>query len=166
MNPISISELQSKQYVAFRMQTLHNLIKLEQIMTLAYFMPDNFIVLGSYDTHVSEPGPSRPSCLNQGKIRQGKKRDGHYRASAVPKIQWATNSLCPYSLYRLRETFTYFFYFLIEIFVTESLIAVLILVPSKCSQSQEDVNQKVTHSSVSVKKYEEKKIYIIISYLL
>ena len=53
---IIIQELQSKWYVALKMQT--------QIMTFAYFTPKpgNFNILGSYDTQVSKPGPPWPSC--------------------------------------------------------------------------------------------------------
>ena len=38
---------------------------------------------------------------NQERIKQGKERAGLGLSSAVPKIQWDSNSNCPYGYYRL-----------------------------------------------------------------
>ena len=49
------------------------------------------------------------SFSNQGRIRQGKERDGLRFSSALPKIQWVLTATAPMAI-RLLETFAFTFF--------------------------------------------------------
>ena len=55
----------------------------------------------NWKNSLCQPSSKCVPFSNQERIRQGKEKAGLGLSSAVPKIQWDSNSHCPYCYYRL-----------------------------------------------------------------